>query len=197
MRRDTFIEFLNKATDASVAFANMYVDNDLPAPVRYLVLMNQSYDAHATVDEWVYPEDDGREVECQSVDEVANLLVRNERCPAWSDVSVEAQSSTETIVHLWCCGRFVNDLHRMYYTSRGMGPFGIKSPVFPIGFENGGTKFTLPMVKPGGWRPPHIDYLSNMVLRARSRLTFDATESLLSPVTVTCPSFRPARGCFP
>ncbi len=148
MTRDAFIDLLDKATAASVEFAKRYVDNELSEAVRYRVLLNQSFDGNAKSAERVYPEDDGREYECLLRDEVGALLSRDQRCPAWIDVSVEAQSSTETLVRLLCCGRFVNDPQRMYNVTRGMGPFLIKSPDFPPGFADGKTKFSLPRIRP-------------------------------------------------
>lgn len=148
MTRDAFMDLLRRATADSIDFAKRFVTNDLPAAVRYRVLLSQSFDGNATSEDRVYPEDEGREIECLSPDEVGDLLSREQRCPAWIDVSVEAQSSTETLVRLLCCGRFVNDPRRMYYMIGGMGPFGIKSPDLPLGFVEGETKFTLPMVKP-------------------------------------------------
>ena len=147
MTRSEFMSLLAKATTASVDFARRYVENDLPEAVRFHVLLNQSYDGNATADERVYPEDDGREYSCLSAHEVGNALLRDGRCPEWIDISVEAQSATDTRVCLLCCGRFTDDQHRMYYTDRGMGPFGIKSPALPFGYKEG-TRFRVPMVRP-------------------------------------------------
>jgi len=148
MTRDEFVNLLMKATAASIGFARQFVDNQLPDQARYLVLLNQSYDGHATSAERTYPEDAGRELACLGVDEVAELLLRDERCPAWIDILVEAQSRTETHLCLYCCGRFVNDPQLMYYTRFDMGSFGVKSPFLPFSFERGVARFSLPIVPP-------------------------------------------------
>lgn len=156
MTRDDFTSLLKKATAAAVEFARRYVENDLPSSVRYRVLLNQSHDANATSAERVYPEDTGREHKCLSLDEVGILLVRDDRCPAWIDVSVESHSSEETHVRLLCCGRFVNDPRLMYYTNSGTGPFDIKSPELPFGFVDGRSRrFTLPTTMPCDSRLPN------------------------------------------
>lgn len=47
--------------------------------------------------------------------------------------------------NFYVAGGFTNDHDKMYDTRRGTGPFGIKSPVFPFGYEEG-SKFSLPQV---------------------------------------------------
>jgi len=145
MTRSEFIALLNKATTAAMGFARTCVDNELPETVRFHVYLNQSFDGHATAEERVYPEDDGRELDCVSEEEVANAIFRDGRCPGWIDISVAAQSATHTQVDLVCCGRYTDNPRLMYYTARGMGPFGIKSPMMPVGFKEG-TRFRLPLV---------------------------------------------------
>lgn len=145
MTRSEFNDLLRKATAASVNFARRYVENDLPEAVRFRVLLNQSADNPAETAVRMYPEDVGREFSGLSEEEVCNLLLRDGRCPQWVDVSVEAQSPTDTRVCLRCCGRFTDDTQRMYYSGGGMGPFGIKSPGLPLDFKEG-TKFRVPMV---------------------------------------------------
>jgi hypothetical protein len=149
MTRDQFIVLLQKASVASVDFARRYVLNRLPEAHRYHVVLNQSFDGNATPEERVYPEDDGSEHTSISVEGVADLLLRDGRCPEWIDVSVEAEGADYTLLRLLCCGRYSEDQRRMYYTDRGMGPFGIKSPSFPPDYTDGGT-FTIPKVQPDG-----------------------------------------------
>jgi hypothetical protein len=147
MTRSEFICLLTKATAASLDFARRFVENELPESVRFHVLLNQSYDGHAKADERVYPEDDGRELPFLSSEGVADLLVRDDRCPEWIDVAVEAQGDHQTLVQLLCCGRFTDDERRMYYARQGTGPFGIKSPNLPSDYVEG-TRFRLPRVQP-------------------------------------------------
>ena len=63
---------------------------ELPIVIRYHVLLNQSCDDHATSDDVLYPEDDGKEIDRISAETVVALLCRDGRCPEWIDVSVEA-----------------------------------------------------------------------------------------------------------
>jgi hypothetical protein len=147
MTRDVFIEFLSKASMSSLAFARRYVENDLPDTLRYHVVLNQSYDGKAETAERVYPEDDGREYASLAAAAVADVLLRDGRCPEWIDVAVEAQADDHTRMRLLCCGRYTEDDSRMYYTRQGTGPFGIKSPNLPPGYQEG-TKFSVPKVQP-------------------------------------------------
>lgn len=145
MTCDEFANLLRQATKSSIDLAARYVENDLPQTARYNVLLNQSYDGHATPDDLLYPADNDRECLNVTEQEVVRLLCRDGRCPAWIDVSVVAQSSANTLVCLQCCGRYTDNLSKMYYTASGLGPFGVKSPVLPRGFVEG-SKFRLPVV---------------------------------------------------
>ena len=150
MSRSQCIEFLAKASASSLDFARRYVVNELPETLRYHVLLNQSFDDNAKPDERVYPEDDRCEYPSLPAEAVADLLLRDGRCPEWIDVAVEAQAEDYTQMRLLCCGRYTDDQSRMYYTRQGTGPFGIESPNLPPGYREG-TKFRLPMVRPRGF----------------------------------------------
>lgn len=104
------------------------------------VLLNQSYDGNAKTDDWIYPEDDGREYASLTAAAVADVLMRDGRCPEWIDVGVEAQADDYARMRLLCCGRYTEDDSRMCYTRQGTGPFGIKSPNLPPGYQ-AGAKF--------------------------------------------------------
>src|SRR5437763_1764388 len=132
MTRSAFMSLLTKATAASVSFARRYVENDLSETVRFHVRLNQSYDASTKADERVYREDDGREFSFVTSNRVADLLVRDGRCPEWIDIAVEAEGDGYTLIQLLCCGRYTPDETRLYYTRQGTGPFGIKSPNLPL-----------------------------------------------------------------
>ena len=149
MTRDEFIDLLAKASASSVEFARRYVENDLADGCRYHVLLNQSCDKRAIVEEGMYPEDDGIEYASLSSEEAADVVHREGRWPEWIDVSVEAEGAGYTLVRLLCCGRYTDDIQRMYYADRGMGPFGIKSPDLPRGYADG-TKFVVPRVQAEG-----------------------------------------------
>lgn len=144
MTRSEFVLLLERASASSLDFARRYVQNELSETLRYHVLLNQSCDDNAKPDERVYPEDDGREYPSLSADAVADLLVREGRCPEWIDVAVEMQADDHTRMRLLCCGRYTDDELRMYYTRQGTGPFGIKGPNLPPGYVEG-TRFTIPV----------------------------------------------------
>lgn len=145
MTRSEFTALLSKATTASIDFARRYVINDLSDAASFDVYLSRSCDVHATAKERLYPEDKGREYFCITEEEVVDVLYRDGRCPEWIDVSVKAQAPTHTRVRLICCGRFTDDLDLMYYSKRGMGPFGIKSPNLPFDFKEQ-NKLRLPRV---------------------------------------------------
>lgn len=145
MHREEFAKLLAKASDAAIHFARNYISQPLSPNCRYHVLLNQSHDGNATPDEVLYPEDDGVELTGLDAEQVIDLLSRDRRCPEWIDVSVKAVNPDYSLLELLCCGRFADDPSMMYYTSRGMGPFGIKSPPFPPGLVKG-QRFLLPTI---------------------------------------------------
>ena len=130
----------------AVRFAQRYVTQRLPFDFRYEAHLNQSCDDHASLDDVLYPDDSARIVTCNSETDVVELLYRDGRCPQWIDISAFRVGDTFTEMQLLCCGRFTHDRDKLYYTHGGTGPFGIKSPVFPFGYEEG-TTFTLPPTK--------------------------------------------------
>ena len=127
----------------AVRFGQRYVTQTLPFNFRYDVRLNRSCDDHATPDDVLYPDDNDRVVYCNAESDVVSLLSRDGRCPQWIDVSAARVGDTFTELELLCCGRFTNDRDKMYYTDRGTGPFGIKSPNLPPNYQDG-TTFSLP-----------------------------------------------------
>lgn len=136
---------LAEASRHAFVFARQFAENDLPESFRYHVLLNQSFDGNASEGERVYPEYDGVEHSSVSADDAVNVLVRDGRCPAWIDVSVEAENASFTLIRLLCCGRYTDDPKRFYYTYQGTGPFGIKSPDLPSGYREN-MRFMLPKI---------------------------------------------------
>ena len=137
MTKAEFKALLAAASGWAVQCAQAMVTQPLPRSFRYHVQLNQSYDRHATDDEIFHPEDDGKAFAGLSEDEVVALLWREGRCPEWIDISAEAVGPTYTLLNLLCCGRYSDDPDKMYYAKRGQGPFGIKSPVLPVGWKEG------------------------------------------------------------
>jgi hypothetical protein len=146
MTPEQFHTLLVAASFLSLRFAKQYVNHDLPIDAfEYRVDLNQSCDYHATADEVLYPSDDGRTVQRVTEREVVALLCRDGKCPEWIDVSAEAVGPGVTVFRLLCCGRYTGDNSKMYYASRGLGPFGVKSPVLPPRFREG-ERFALKAV---------------------------------------------------
>lgn len=143
MTESEFHELLLMASHHAVHFAERYVAQELPGTFRYHVLLNQSFDAGATSEEILYPEDDGKDMVCESTETAVRLLYRDGRCPEWIDVSVEAIGKGFTLLSMLCCGRFTNDPKKMYYSEAGLGPFGIKSPRLPPDHVEG-LRFDIP-----------------------------------------------------
>jgi hypothetical protein len=141
--RSEFERLLRKATAAAINFARDLVLDSLPNDSQYRVVLNQSYDWKVEEGDLTFPEDAGITRSGLSVEEVVEILYRDGRCPVWIDVSVEAVAGLTTSIRLLCAGRYTNDEARMYYVTRKMGPFGIKSPALPVGYREG-QKFALP-----------------------------------------------------
>jgi hypothetical protein len=142
MRRDDFHFRLLAATYAALRFGQGYVTNQLPLDVRYIALLNQSYDGNREDDEVVYPADDGR-IESDLTDvAIVELVHRQDLCPQWIDISVAGADQSVTFVRLLCCGRYHSNESRMHYYQNGSQPFGIKSPDLPEGWQEG-VKFEL------------------------------------------------------
>jgi len=140
-----FHQLLLTAGKNAASFAERYIVPRLPDRFRYHVVLNQSFDGNATPDEVLYPQDDGRDVVCDSDRDVVALLCRDGRCPEWIDIGVEAIGEGFTLLRLLCCGRFTNDVEKMYYSKTGLGPFGIKSPYLPPDYVEG-SRFDIPRI---------------------------------------------------
>jgi hypothetical protein len=146
MTQAEFHAMLICASFLALRFGKGFVTQDLPVDLfRYQVWLNQSHDGNRMEDEVVYPADDGKVLEGFSEQEVVGLLYRDGRCPEWIDVQVEAVGAGVTVFRLDCCGRYTDDKRRMYYSKRGLGPFGVKSPDLPPGFKEG-DRFALKVV---------------------------------------------------
>ena len=146
----TEIEFqflLEKASAAALDFANRYAMDSLPRTLRFHLKLNQSCDDEVPPGDRTYPADNGADYIETTVHAVSARLVRDHRCPQWIDISVEGIGDEFTQMELLCCGRYTADTTRLYYHDRGMGPFGIKSPVLPINHD-GTTRFRMKRVQP-------------------------------------------------
>ena len=142
MEKDDFRVYLIAASYWSIQFAKELVKDTLPYEFTYDVELNQSIDDGAGEEFVCYPDDESKVLLQQSVEEVVTLLVRDGRVPVWIDINVKSVTKKLTTLRLLCAGRFTNQKEQMYYSKREQGPFGIKSPILPLGWKEG-KKFSL------------------------------------------------------
>ena len=141
----TDIEFhslLSDSTNMAMEFAKRYLIDDLPKSVKYSVNLNFSTDDKSLIHFDLYPGDNDKIVEFITDKDVIMLLLRKGKVPVWIDISVNRIYADYTLLRLLCAGRYSADENEFYYTKNKTGPFGIKSPVFPIDYIEG-TKFRL------------------------------------------------------
>jgi hypothetical protein len=142
MDRMKFAERLRAASVAARDFARSYILEALPNDMLFRIRLNQSYDRNSShPDERVYPEDSalnltGKMGRCTE-EEVVNLLWRDGRVPEWADVAVAAETGSETIMGLLCCGRFTDNEQLLYHTKEGWPPFHAVSPALPPTYQKG------------------------------------------------------------
>lgn len=143
MRKEEFKQLLLSATEQARQFALEYVNNDLPLENVYNILLSLSHDDPVLTQFDLYPEDNGKVIGLADTDMVIATLLRKGKVPVWIDISVAMVQKGKTVLALSCAGRYSDDLKELYYHERGMGPFGVKSPILPIDYEKG-KKFWLP-----------------------------------------------------
>lgn len=142
MTKSEFQNLLSHSSNVALDFARTFVTNNLPNDFRYSVRLNTSTDDINLKQFDIYPADNGKIVDFISADKVINLLNRNGKVPVWIDISVEHVYKKYTVFQLLCAGRYSADENEFYYLKGGTGPFGIKSPTFPIEYIEG-IKFNL------------------------------------------------------
>lgn len=142
MTKDYFLQLLQESSKYSYDFAKRYVINKLPNDFKYSVKLNVSCDDLKLTQFDIYPEDHGKRIEIIDEKEVVDLLCRKDKVSVWIDISVECVHKNNTIFNLQCAGRYSNNNEEFYYNKGDTGPFGIKGPIFPIGYSEG-QKFRL------------------------------------------------------
>lgn len=143
MTKAEFHTLLVDCSGHAFDFAKNYVLDDLPNDFKYTVILNASNDDPSLKQFDLYPNDNDKVVKLISATEVVDLLCRKDKVPVWINVSVNSVYKNSTVIELLCSGRYSGDTNEFYYSKQGSGPFGIKSPVFPRGFKDDGTKFHL------------------------------------------------------
>lgn len=129
--KEDFRTYLIAASFTAVKFAQLFVKDKLPFEFSYQLLIN-----------------DGTPPQYENLlseNEVVNILHQNDRFPVWIDLSIKSASATFTVLELLASDRTPQDLSETYYFDRGTGPFGVKGPAFPSGYNpDSGKKFWLP-----------------------------------------------------
>lgn len=140
-----FLALLKKSSDLAFDFAKEFIIDELMPSYKYSVTLNISFDDPKLKQFDIYPTDNNKIIDNISDEDVVKLLCRNEKIPVWIDISVENINKEQTIFRLLCAGRYSNDESEFYYNTGGTGPFGIKSPTFPLNYIKG-QKFKLPSI---------------------------------------------------
>jgi hypothetical protein len=138
MDKAEFAKLFHEASAASVSFARTFVSDYLPDSTIYEVFPNQSYDGHPLhPDERVFPEDElpRDEFHLMNADQVIEFLWRDGMVPEWIDLSVVSTAGQQTVVELFCCGRFTANNDLLYYNHANLGPFGVKGPALPRAYD--------------------------------------------------------------
>jgi len=151
MDKATFTELLSKVSVADRDFATHFVINHLPDSFRYFVYLSESLDGSPLEPgEQVFPADAdryGERIGPLTASAVVDLLWRDTLVPEWIDICVADADDEHTFFELRCCGRFAADDSMLYYSKRGQGPFGIKSPRFPPSWSEQKGRFDLHPLK--------------------------------------------------
>lgn len=141
MTRAELSDLLEKCSRLCVEMARSFVTDDLPEAITFQLLPNQSFDEHPLEgDQQLFPgdslagPDDHLALDFEGA---VGFLWRDGKVPEWVDLSVVAADAEITTIEMLCCGRFTSDPDSIYYTKRGQGPFGIKSPALPAGWSEG------------------------------------------------------------
>jgi hypothetical protein len=143
MTKAEFNILLASSSRFAYDFAKNYVADDLPSDFKYTVQLNVSRDNPGLTQFDIYPNDNDKIVELITATQVVELLCRKDKVPVWIDISVVSIYKNFTVFSLLCAGRYSADANEFYYSKQGTGPFGIKSPVFPPGYKDDGSKFKL------------------------------------------------------
>ena len=142
MTKEEFLILINGASFVSFKFAEQYLTNKLVPEFRYDVFLNSSHDDPSLTQFEIYPEDNGKVERGLTDNEILDLLYRNGKVPVWIDISVYKSDRKTTTFRLLCAGRYSDNKKEYYYQAGGTGPFGIKSPILPVGYKEG-QKFRL------------------------------------------------------
>jgi hypothetical protein len=108
VERLEFRALLLDAIERTLALAEQQPHSGLAPDFRIRVLLNRSHDDNANPEfEKTYPEESGMNAlrECDSLDEVLELLWRDGRVPEW----INTMCRPGEPITLLCCGRYALD----------------------------------------------------------------------------------------
>jgi len=139
MDHTTFAERFRGAAQKARGFAQSFLEESLPAELRFRVRLNASYDANPLHPaERTFPQDGGRRQQrsLSNVDEARALSAfwRDGLVPEWIDLSVVGETGTATLVGALACGRFTADDGLLYHTKEGHAPFHVLGPSLPADY---------------------------------------------------------------
>lgn len=120
MTRARFETLLDTCTAAALNLARTMVTDTLPAEVRY-----QTFGERGVLS--------GREMTRSAF---IDHFFADGRVPRWIDLSVAACTPHATVIGVWHASDTVEDEPACTYSSRGQGPFGVKGPLLPPGWES-------------------------------------------------------------
>jgi hypothetical protein len=128
--RARFVEAAKACRDSARGF----LEQSLPEPIRFDVVLNASYDGNPLhADEQVFPDDVSQRPASATSrmleDEVVQLLFRNGLVPEWVNLAVVGTDAEATIIEVVVCGRFTANENRLYHADEGRPPFHVLGPV--------------------------------------------------------------------
>jgi hypothetical protein len=147
MDRDIFAERLRRAAHRARDFTQTFVDEALPAELRFRLELNASHDGNPLLaGEHLFPADSdpSRQRTLSDVDEAGALAAfwRDGSVPEWIDLSVVGETGTATLVGALTCGRFTADDGLLYHEGEGYAPFHVVGPSLP-GDHVEGRRFSI------------------------------------------------------
>jgi hypothetical protein len=147
MDRDIFAERFRRAAHRARDFAHAFVEEALPAQLRFRLQLNASHHGNPLLaGEHLFPADGdpSRQRALSNVDEAGALAAfwRDGLVPEWIDLSVVGETGTATLVGALTCGRFTADDGLLYHQGEGYAPFHVLGPSLP-GDHVEGRRFSI------------------------------------------------------
>ncbi|BDS07387.1 hypothetical protein NT6N_24270 [Oceaniferula spumae] len=145
MKKSDFTLLFRKAAESAYEVTPRFVTDNLPSRWRFCININEPYEDLKTTEK-SYP-NLGMQPHEYTVPleetEAIDMLWIDGGIPVWIDINVYRTDSEFTYFDLLACNRFSADHSDYYYEDRGMGPFGIKSPIFPPRWDDDKGRFSL------------------------------------------------------